>query len=87
VFLSVFILLPLDVSCVCVSLSLCMCVCEIYSRGEGAATLRTDVDESFLKPEVIPRPGAKYFDDFEWQWVVGGKEKVRRRVRELLRAR
>jgi len=60
---------------------------EIYSRGEGAATLRTDVDESFLKPEVIPRPGAKYFDDFEWQWVVGGKEKVRRRVRELLRAR
>ncbi len=29
----------------------------IYSRGFGAATLRTDVDESFLDPHVVPRPG------------------------------
>lgn len=60
---------------------------EIYSRGEGRATLRTDVDESFLWPAVIPRPGVNYFDTFEWEWTVTGKEKVRLRLKELLKSR
>lgn len=59
---------------------------EIYSRAEGRATLRTDVDESFLPPESIPRPGVHYFDTFGWEWTVTGKEKVRLRMKELLRS-
>lgn len=59
---------------------------EIYSRAEGRATLRTDVDESFLPPEVIPRPGVNYFDTFDWEWTVTGKEKVRLHMKELLRS-
>ena len=60
---------------------------EIYSRGEGRATLRTDVDESFLPPEIIPRPGVSYFDTFDWEWTVTGKEKIRLKMKELLRSR
>jgi len=62
-------------------------VLEIYSRGEGRATLRTDVDESFFPPELIPRPGVNYFDTFDWEWTVTGKEKVRLHLKELLKSR
>jgi ABC-type Fe3+ transport system substrate-binding protein len=41
---------------------------KIYSRGHDSATLRTDVDESFLDPSVIPRPGVQYADDAEPYW-------------------
>jgi len=57
---------------------------EIYARGEGNATLRTDVDESFLLADVIPRPGINYFDTYDWEWTVSGKEKVRLRLKEIL---
>ena len=57
---------------------------EIYSRGEGAVTLRTDVDESFLPAEQIPRSGINYFDTYDWEWTVSGKEKVRLRLKEIL---
>jgi ABC-type Fe3+ transport system substrate-binding protein len=57
---------------------------EIYSRGENAVTLRTDIDESFLPAEQIPRPGINYFDTYEWEWTVSGKEKVRLRLKEVL---
>lgn len=60
---------------------------EIYARGEGRATMRTDGDESFLSPEVIPRPGTQYFDTFDWEWTVTGKEKIRLRMKELLKLR
>ena len=57
---------------------------EIYSRAEGRATLRKDVDESFIPAEQIPRPGVNYFDTFDWDWTVIGKEKIRLRMKELL---
>jgi iron(III) transport system substrate-binding protein len=57
---------------------------EIYSRGENAVTLRTDIDESFLPADQIPRPGINYFDTYEWEWTVSGKEKVRLRLKEIL---
>ncbi|MGH7847411.1 MAG: ABC transporter substrate-binding protein [Candidatus Binatia bacterium] len=57
---------------------------EIYARGERAVTLRNDVDESFLLPEQIPQAGINYFDTYEWEWTVSGKEKVRLRLKEIL---
>jgi iron(III) transport system substrate-binding protein len=59
---------------------------EIYSRASGYATLRADIDESFLKPETIPRPEAKYFDDADWQWAVGGRADARKRVENILKS-
>ncbi len=58
---------------------------EIYARGYGSATLRTDVDESFLNPGNIPKPGVKYFDDSEWKWIVTGRRETREKVWKLLK--
>jgi iron(III) transport system substrate-binding protein len=58
---------------------------ETYSRGYGAVTLRTDVDESFLERATIPRAGVKYFDDTEWSWAVSGRTEAREKMQALLR--
>jgi iron(III) transport system substrate-binding protein len=58
---------------------------ETYSRGYGAATLRTDIDESFLERGTLPRAGVKYFDDTEWNWSVTGRRDARDKVQQLLR--
>ena len=58
---------------------------QTYSQGYGNATLRTDVDESFLNPKSIPRPGVKYFDSHEWNWAVSGRRKAQRKAAKLLK--
>jgi iron(III) transport system substrate-binding protein len=57
---------------------------EIYSRAEGRATLRTDTDESFIPPEQVLKSGINYFDTFDWEFTVSGKEKARLRIKEFL---
>jgi iron(III) transport system substrate-binding protein len=59
---------------------------ELYSRAAQAATLRTDVDESFLDPRVIPKPGVKYADYTDIEWTVHGRKEAERKVHELLKA-
>ena len=58
---------------------------EIYARGYGAASLRTDIDQSFLDRRVLPKPGARYFDDTDWQWVITGRAENRERVWKILK--
>lgn len=60
---------------------------EIFARAKTAAPLRNDIDESFLPPEIIPRPGVTYFDGNGWEFTMTTKEQVRRRMQELLHAR
>jgi len=60
---------------------------ETYARGYGSATLRTDIDESFLNPGNVPKKGVKYFDDTEWKWIVTGRHENRDKVWQLLKAR
>lgn len=43
------------------------------------------VDESFLPPETIPRPGVKYFDNQGWNWSVTGRAEVGRRAQKLIK--
>jgi len=57
---------------------------EIYARAEGRAALRTDTDESFIPPEQVPKPEIDYFDTFDWEFTVSGKEKIRLRMKEIL---
>jgi ABC-type Fe3+ transport system substrate-binding protein len=58
---------------------------DIYSHGYDAATLRTDVDESFLDPRTVPRPGVTYPDDTDLAWVATGRRDAAEKVRELLK--
>ncbi|HEV8721491.1 MAG TPA: extracellular solute-binding protein [Candidatus Binatia bacterium] len=60
---------------------------ETYARGYGSATLRTDIDESFLNPGNVPKKGVKYFDDTEWKWIVTGRHDYREKVWQLLKVR
>ena len=57
---------------------------EIWSRATLTSPTRNDIDESFLPPEVIPKPGVKYFDSYEWEFTVTTKEKVRLWMKDLL---
>lgn len=59
---------------------------EIFTKGDPIATLRADVDESFLDPRTIPRPGVKYIWDEEWDFVVRGRDEIRERVLKLLKS-
>ena len=60
---------------------------ELYARARGASTTRSDIDESFLAPEVIPKPGVEYFDNHDWEYTVTKKEEARKHVREILQPR
>ncbi len=60
---------------------------EEYSRVQIIASTRTDVDESFLPPEAIPRPGVTYFDSYAWDFSVIQRRKIQARIKELLRRR
>jgi ABC-type Fe3+ transport system substrate-binding protein len=57
---------------------------EFTSRVRLFVTTRNDVDESFLPPGDIPRPGVNYFDSYSWHYTVNEREKVRLRMKELL---
>jgi iron(III) transport system substrate-binding protein len=58
---------------------------EIYARGYGSGTLRTDIDESYLNPGNLPKKGVKYFDDTDWKWIVTGRHESRGKVWKLLK--
>ena len=57
---------------------------EIYSRNFGAVTMRTDVDESFLEPQSIPKAGVVYNDDTDPEWLMNGRVETAKKVRDLL---
>lgn len=58
---------------------------EIYSRVYGEVTLRNDVDESFLNPEWIPRPGITYRDEANFEWITSGRKESMDKARALLK--
>jgi iron(III) transport system substrate-binding protein len=58
---------------------------EIFAHSMGVVPTRSDIDEGFLPPEIIPRPGVKYFDTYDWEFTVTTKENIRLRMKELLR--
>jgi iron(III) transport system substrate-binding protein len=60
---------------------------EIYSRDYGETTLRTDVDESFLDPRMIPKAGGSYRDEADYTWVSTGRLEINDKVRALLKDR
>lgn len=60
---------------------------ETYARGFGSATLRADINEAYLNPGNIPKPGVKYFDDTDWKWIVTGRKEYREKVWNVLKSR
>jgi hypothetical protein len=46
--------------------------------------LRTDIDESFLNPDAIPKAGVDYIDDTDPEWLTKGRVETAKKVRNLL---
>lgn len=59
---------------------------EFLSRIHRVASTRSDVDESFLPPDQIPRPGVSYFDLADWDYAVKRKTEIRSRMAKILKA-
>ena len=57
---------------------------EIYARNRGTSPTRIDIDESYLDPEMIAKPGVEYFDSYNWDFVMNTKEKIRLRIKEMV---
>ena len=60
---------------------------EVYARAQRYSTTRNDTDESYLRPEEIPRPGVDYFDACNWQHTVIDKARVAERIKEIIKSR
>jgi ABC-type Fe3+ transport system substrate-binding protein len=58
---------------------------EIHSRNYGEATLRKDVDESFLNPHTLPRPGVSYPDDGDYNFILTGRREATDNARAVLK--
>jgi iron(III) transport system substrate-binding protein len=58
---------------------------QIYARARLNPTTRNDLDESYAPAEEMPRPGGKYFDSASWSYTVTDKEKVMKRLKEILK--
>jgi iron(III) transport system substrate-binding protein len=59
---------------------------EIYGRALKMVPARSDIDaSSFMPSEVIPKPGVNYFDVFDYNFTITGKEEIRLRVKDILR--
>ena len=58
---------------------------ELYSHESQSATLRTDVDESFLDQHIIPKPGNDYVDNTDLEWVAKGQKDTADKMRALLK--
>jgi len=57
---------------------------EILSRARMRATTRNDVDESFLPPGEVPRPGVKYFDGYDWKFQKEFIPKAKARIKKII---
>jgi len=57
---------------------------EFFSRINQTPTTRSDVDESFIPAEQIPRPGVSYLDTSDWNYAIT-KDDVRLRMRKFLK--
>ena len=59
---------------------------EVFNRAVGTVPTRSDIDESHLPPEIVPKDSVQYFDTYDWEFTITQKEKVRQRMKELLSA-
>jgi iron(III) transport system substrate-binding protein len=56
----------------------------IYSRAEQGLPLRVDVDASWAREYLIPKPGVEYFDSFEWTFTISDKAPLSQKIKAWL---
>lgn len=46
---------------------------EAWNRSQRTPGTRTDLDNAWAPPYVVPQPGVHYFDSYEWDYQVSGR--------------
>jgi ABC-type Fe3+ transport system substrate-binding protein len=56
----------------------------LFARAEQAASLRTDVDPTWMMPAQLPRPGRKYYDEYDFNYITNVRATALAKVQEIL---
>jgi ABC-type Fe3+ transport system substrate-binding protein len=57
---------------------------EIYANATAAASLRNDVTYTDLPPYLVPTPGRKYLDTYDYKFVMEERDQALEKARALL---
>jgi iron(III) transport system substrate-binding protein len=58
---------------------------EVWNRTQAQASVRTDVDNAWAPDYIVPKPGAPYFDAYEWDYVLKSRSpEETERMRRIL---
>lgn len=55
-----------------------------WNKSQKTASVRTDVDNSWLTEDIVPKPGLEYFDTYDWDYTTTGYPKANKAVKQLL---
>jgi iron(III) transport system substrate-binding protein len=56
----------------------------LFARAEQAASLRTDVDPTWMMAVQLPRPGRKYYDEYDYNYIKNVRATALVKVQEIL---
>ena len=55
-----------------------------WNSAWKTASVRTDVDNSWAPPYIVPKPGLKYFDAYDWDYSSSGWKVLNGDIKKLL---
>lgn len=55
-----------------------------WNNSQKTVSIRTDVDNSWLTEDIVPKPGLDYFDTYDWDYTLHGYPKANGAVKKLL---
>lgn len=57
---------------------------SVWNNSQKTVSIRTDVDNSWLTEDIVPKPGLDYFDTYAWDYTLNGYPKANKAIKELL---
>lgn len=60
---------------------------EVWHRADQTPSMRTDLDDAWAPSHTIPKPGLKYFDVYDWDFIVTTFGEGLIRMRQIMAAR
>lgn len=55
-----------------------------WNNSQKTASVRTDVDNSWLTEDIVPKTGLEYFDTYDWEYTRNGYPKANKAIKDLL---
>jgi iron(III) transport system substrate-binding protein len=55
-----------------------------WNKSQATVSVRTDVDNSWLTEDIVPKPGLDYFDTYDWDYTLHGYPKANAAIKQIL---